>query len=472
MPVINFSGIASGIDSNALIQALTDATRKQRIEPKEKKVDQLTETNTGLTDLSSKYGALKTLLSEFTTLGGGALVKSAGSSDETVLSASATGLASNGVYTVTVAQLAKNATGSFNDRFASDTTIVNSSINNGAAAANRTLTVSIGTGAELETVSIELTNTTTWAEVAASFNTQSSKAEASLVNVGTTASPSYALVVTTNNEGISKGNLSFSAGSEITTAGVGAMVSNNVNQATNSQFTISGITGTITRDTNKITNVIPDVTFNLSKVGSATVTIADDIASTSAKVQEFVDSYNEIVTYINESNLIQREENGSDVENIFGPLARTRVDDSSLGTLREVIASTAYTSGTAVRILADLGIETQRDGTLLFKTDTFEEAMSEESSSVNQILTTFSETMASTNGTIDQFIRFNGLFDLTINANKQSITNLNDQIAQAEAQIAQEEQSQRARFARLEALIGRLNQQSSALNSALAGLQG
>ncbi len=169
MPLINFSGIASGIDSNALIEALTSATRKQRITPSQDKIDELTEANASLEELDTKFAALKDKASDFTTLSGGALVKSAESSDETAVTATATGLATNGTYTVSVTTIAKNATGSFNDRFASDDTIVNSGINNGDPAGQRTLTVSIGTGAELETTSIELTNTTTWAEVAASF---------------------------------------------------------------------------------------------------------------------------------------------------------------------------------------------------------------------------------------------------------------------------------------------------------------
>ena len=38
MPLINFAGLASGIDSNALIDATLTAQRKQKVQPKKDKI--------------------------------------------------------------------------------------------------------------------------------------------------------------------------------------------------------------------------------------------------------------------------------------------------------------------------------------------------------------------------------------------------------------------------------------------------
>ncbi|NBN99637.1 MAG: hypothetical protein EBV19_10435, partial [Flavobacteriia bacterium] len=60
--------------------------------------------------------------------------------------------------------------------------------------------------------------------------------------------------------------------------------------------------------------------------------------------------------------------------------------------------------------------------------------------SVNSILADFADTAALTGGTIDQYIRYQGLFDTTLNSNKTSITDLNQRIADTEKQIARNEE--------------------------------
>jgi flagellar hook-associated protein 2 len=123
-----------------------------------------------------------------------------------------------------------------------------------------------------------------------------------------------------------------------------------------------------------------------------------------------------------------------------------------------------------VRIFSDLGITTERDGTLKFDTTRLQTAVATEPSSVSSVLQTFADTVAATGGTIDIYTRFNGLFDISTNSNKTLITNLNQQISEAEKQIARKEEELRARFARLESQMSRLQQQQSSLTSALSGL--
>ncbi|MCB0310665.1 MAG: flagellar filament capping protein FliD, partial [Bdellovibrionales bacterium] len=204
--------------------------------------------------------------------------------------------------------------------------------------------------------------------------------------------------------------------------------------------------------------------------GSATVTVSDDTAATAAVVQEFVDKYNEIVAFINSGNLVTRQEEGDEVDNIFSPLAKTSVDDGILSQIRSNFSASSYSSGDAVRIFADLGITTERDGTLLFDQEEFEDALSDEPESVRNILQNFGDVAGVTGGTIDQYTRFNGLIDIVVNGNKDLISDLNDQIARAEASILREEETLRQRFARLEGLIGQLQNQQAALSSALSSL--
>ncbi len=476
MSVINFSGLASGIDSTALIKALTDATRKQRVTPNETKVEELTDSNDKLGELKTMLSDLKTNAQGFSTLAGGALSKLATSSNEAFASATAAKSASNGSYSITVAQRARNATHSFDDRFAATTTPINTNINNSDPAVDRTVTYTIGTGTNEEEIEVVVTNTMTADEFVTQFNSQATKAVASLVNMGTAATPSYAIVVNSVNEGTEKGDISVAVGARITdpnndaSTADGAFVTATQSTAQNAQFSVTGITGTITRSTNSVSDVIPGITLTLNDIGTSVITVSDDSDATLSVMEDFIEKFNEIVNFIKENNLVSREEAGSDVKNVFSPLAKTRVDDNALTALRSAISGATYASGAQVRIFSDLGITTERDGTLKFDSAVFRTAISNEAASANQVLKNFADEASLTGGTIDVFIRFQGLLDVTVDGNTTLITDLNKRIATAEAFITRQEENMRARFARLESTVAKMQAQQNALTSALAGL--
>jgi len=305
----------------------------------------------------------------------------------------------------------------------------------------------------------------TAADFVSAFNAASSKAEASLVNVGTSASPFYKIVITSNYEGTEKGTIARTAiGSDIL-----SLLTYSQDPAADATIIVTGI-GVITRATNTISDVIPGLTMNLSSAGTATIRISEDVDTTVSKVQNMVDSYNDIVKFINENNQVTRDETKKEVVNTFAPLASSRVDDNALTALRNALSASVASGGSAVRIFADLGITTQRDGTLAFDSSKLKTALADEPSSVSAILSDFADAAATTGGTIDLYTRFNGLLDLTVNNNKDAISDLNSRIQEVERQIARQEEALKARYARLEGLMSKLQQQQSSLTSALSGL--
>jgi flagellar hook-associated protein 2 len=464
--IVNFTGLASGIDSNALIEALLEQKRSSRIRPLQEKNSALEETNSAFSDLKTKLNALKDLADNFRLVNGGGLAKLAASSNESAVGVSASNAASNGSYSVTVSQLAKNGSISFNDRFSASNATINSAINNGAVAADRTVTYTIGTGGTAETIAIELTSSSTLSDLVTSFNEQSSNAEASVINVGTSSAPSYALVINSLNSGTELGSVAASVGSEITSAGSGAFSASTTSQATNASFSVSGISGTLTRSSNAINDVISGLTLNLQGTGSSTLTVSDDADASAENVQELVDAYNEVLTFIRENDLVSREEDGQEVSNIFGPLASTSLDENVISALRGAFSNSGTTGG-LINILADLGVTTQRDGSLSFDVDTFKEALSQDAGSVNTIMQNLGESLAAVDGTIAQFTRFNGLIDQSVTSNQNEIRGNESRIGDLEKALAREEESLIKRFSRLEGLIGQLNSQQNALSSLL-----
>jgi flagellar hook-associated protein 2 len=466
MATTSFGGIASGLDTQALIDATINSTRQTRVKPNQDRVNELEGSNIALEDLTKKLTTLQDALIPFTTLQGGGVSKIGTSSKESVVSATATTSASNGSYSITVNSLASNHTYSFDQTYASTTDALQSDLTGSESEADRTVTFTIGSGAGQETVSIVVPDGSYTAQnFIDAFNSNSSKGRASLVNIGTASSPSYKVVIGSLYEGIDKGAIARS--------NLGASLTNltafSESTAADSSITITGI-GTIARSTNNISDIIPGVTLSLSSTGTSTIKISEDAPATTTKVQQFVDAYNDLVGFLAENNKVTEEQRGRETINVFSPLSSSRLDDNVLFALRSKVSESVASGGISVRVLADLGITTQRDGTLKLDSSKLQEAIASEVTSVSSVLSVFADATATTSGIINQFTKFNGLLDLSINANKTTIDDLNQRIADAEAQIDRQTEQLRAKYARLESLMGKLQNQQASLTSALAGL--
>lgn len=183
-------------------------------------------------------------------------------------------------------------------------------------------------------------------------------------------------------------------------------------------------------------------------------------------MEAFVDAYNDVVRYISEKDAITQEQNGPEIVNIFGPLAGSSVDENVLSSLRSSITSSGKSGGT-VNIFADLGITTERDGTLKFDRDKFSTALSSDPEGVRTITQNLGENLSAVDGTIAQYIRFNGIIGLAETSNSDRISTLNDRITNVESLLAKQKDNLTSQYARLEALIGKLNSQQSALSGIL-----
>jgi flagellar hook-associated protein 2 len=459
-PIISFSGIASGIDSASLIRALLDRERAARVKPLQTRIADYRDTSSSLGELKTLLSTLSAAADKFRLVNGGALAKSASSGDETVVTASASNAASPGVYNLTVNQLAKNATfsfGSSGETYGSSTAAIS-----GGSAFSSTVSVEIGEG--FDTVDISVDETTTLADFASQFNEQTTAATASVVNIGTESSPDYRIVINSNKEGTAQGYIQVTVGAALSARG--AFDTNSVDNATNAQFSIAGISGTITRSSNTVSDVLPGVTLALKGTGSTSLSVSLNTSQSAAVVEKFVEAYNELVRYVAENDLVTQEGEGADRISVFGTLSRTSLDENILSSLRGAFSSVSG-SGELVNTLADLGITTERDGTLTFDRTTFSSALSSDSVSAAGILERLGERLASIDGTIAQFTRFNGLIDQAVNGNNSQVTSLETRIAEIEASLLQQEQLLTLRFARLEGLIGKLSSQQTQLASLL-----
>jgi flagellar hook-associated protein 2 len=456
MALVNFFGAASGLDTGGLIDALLEQQRKSRIAPLQKKAATLSETKSAFSDLSTKLNKLKDVAYSFRSISSGVIARSATSSNENVLTATATNGATNTSATVNVTQIASNGTLSFNNTFSSRDAVINPN-------ANGTVDFTIGTGASAESFSINVSSTTSVQDFIDSFNNSNDKAVASTVNVGSEASPEYKIVISSLAEGTDAGNLSVTDSSGIL-AGV------TLSQATDAQLSISGISGSITRSSNSISDLIPGVKLQLSKPGTTTIAVSTDTESSATNARELVEAFNELAGFIREKDTVSTQNiNGQD-EAVFGSLSLTSMDESVLSSIKNGFFSSSLTGG-LINSMADLGITTKRDGSLNFDQNTFAAALSKDSASVNKIMANLGDALGSTGGIIDQFNRFGGLLDNAKKSTDEEISRVNQKILDLQRSVSRQEENLIAQFSRLESQISRMQSQGSYLQSIIGGIK-
>lgn len=463
MPIAQFSGLASGIDSASLIDALIEAKLSVN-EKRKSEIEFLKSESSALDDFNEKLLALDDLIDPFRTANGGGVAKAATSTDSTVATAVVGSAATNASYSVDVISIANTATASFNETYSGLTDFA-------STTGSGTVTIIVGTGGNAKTISATVTqNVTTVDQLVTALNSDvdaDGRFAASAVNVGTEAAPDYRIVLSSLKSGTDLGQMSISADPSMTEFQSGVTT---LEQATDAVFHVDGINGNITRSSNSVSDVLSGVTLQLSKAGSTVISIGNDAQETADKVSEIVTAFNDIVTYIKENNTVTQNANSSDKTNVFGSLAKTRLDDDFIGQFRLNLSAATAASGTAVTSISEIGISTNRDGTLSFDEEDFLDAVAADPLGVTEVLNDFADTTSGVGGMLYQYTRFQGFIDISQTSNQSQIDNLNRSIENLERQADKTRSSLTQRFARLESISAELQSQQGALTSALSSL--
>ena len=332
-----------GIDVSSVVQQILGESDGQLTEWQ----NELSTLQTQAGDLSSINGDLNNLATSVQALADplGALTSlSATSSDNTVLTASASSTAAAGSSDVVVNSLATTGT-VYTDDFAGG---ANASIlPSGQTSGEIGLQVG-GSGGIVDPIAITAGSNDTLTTLASSINSQ---------NLGVTAS------VVTDANGSRLALTSQSTGS----AGALAITSNNTNLnfdaptgGSNASLTINGVP--YSSASNTITGAIPGVTLSLAGADpneTVQVAVGPDATQITNAINNFVSAYNQVIGDINQQYTINASTNTE------GPLG----SDTSLRDLQSsLLADAAYAlplnSNSGYTNLASLGINTNDDGTL------------------------------------------------------------------------------------------------------------
>lgn len=493
--MISFGGLASGLDTNAIIAALVDV---ERIPIRQLEAKQETE-NAKL----NLVGNFKDLVKALQTAADGLRSDDkfydfrVQSSDESVASFGTSGSAEPGSHTLSVVSLAQSDRWAFDGVLDADTDL--------ASADGEQLDFNVnGTN-----YSIALTQAnSSLNEIAAEINSLAGDdVSASVVNVGTDSAPNHQLVLSSDNTGEDyriTGITSSIAGLNIDGTGPdgagAAQSANNITVGTNAVAIIDGLT--VERESNEFNGVVEGVDISLQSADVGTeisFTVEADSEAVKEKIQSFVDAYNEVVNFANGQNTYS-EDDGAGGE-LFGDSILRSVKASMSSALFNVDLADVMADTEGFSTLSLVGIKSSNDGTLSIDDTIFDQKFSDNLDALADLFidadgfdnagaaegtAEFYVDTSADSGLAEKLYRSldilfgsipdgaggsnDALFDSRTDSLQSSIDQLQDSIDSKERYLEVFEQNLIQRYANLERLMGGLNAQGDALVNGLAGI--
>lgn len=459
---ISFGGLASGLDTKAIISALVAIERRP--------ISALETKKTSLGKQKSLYGDLRGLLDKLETAAKALkttddfLKMKAVSSDENVVTVEASNNAEPGTYSLRVVELAQaqvNAT-------------------TGSASPTESLggaaSFFINSGGNQNLISVANPTLNSIADaINQADDDNDTGVRAEVVDTGNPANGGanrYQLVVRSTTPGVENGfTIVNDDGSAAFQAVITQVAGNNLSEAQDAELLINGTPGgtggiTIYRPTNQVSDLWPGITLDLKSVPSPnkdiTITVSTDAEATSKKVQEFVDAYNKVVDFFTEQNALTAEGKAK------GPLFGDSTLRSMRSSLRGIVgASVGDTGNSAYQLLAQAGITSDTAGKLTFNSTKFAESLADDEEAVTRLFAGDTNGIANKLlGQIDSYTdSVEGLIKTRSEAFDRQVKDTQTRIDQAERRVTLYQQQLETKYANLESLLTRLQGQGTSLNS-------
>lgn len=364
MATITSLGVGSGLDLNTIVTKLV-ALERQPLTQMQSQASLLQTQVSSFGQISSLMGSLQTASNALTNplLWSGSAVSSG---DTSVVSVTAGTDVAAGNYAVTVQQLANSQTLASGASYASSSDLVGSG----------TLTLDLGswnsdqssftpkTGGS--SINIDVTASDTVQTLADKINGAGAGITATLV----TDSSGVRLALRSSSTGAANGfrvQAADSDGNNTDALGLslvafdppnGATAMQLMQGSTDAKATVNGIA--VTAASNALTSVVAGLTLNLNNVSATPVNVTStaDTASVQAAVKTFASAYNAMVSYISSQTKYDA------TAKVGGLLQGDSAATGLQAKLRAMVGSSSGASSTFPR-LSDIGLEVQRDGTLL-----------------------------------------------------------------------------------------------------------
>ncbi|WP_085308497.1 MULTISPECIES: flagellar filament capping protein FliD [Planktotalea] len=133
-------------------------------------------------------------------------------------------------------------------------------------------------------------------------------------------------------------------------------LTSDISAATDAAFSVDGVE--VTRSGNTIDDLFPGHRITLNSLGTATLNSSESSTSVRERIAGFIDEVNALKSYLNTAT--QRGVNGATA----GPLAGDSAAQSILNKVRSITTQPILGYGDTPVYLAELGVKTERDGSL------------------------------------------------------------------------------------------------------------
>lgn len=464
------TGLGSGMDIDSMVSAILTAERA----PKETQLSNLeTKTTAKLTSLGQLKGAVSAFQSALVTLNSTSsfLARTVSSSTNSVATGTATQSASAGSYKLEVEQLASGSK-------VATAAVTDSSVTLGTG----TLTLSLGANTAA-TINIDSSNnslagirdainkTSSNSGINASIITDNQGSRLVLTSTKTGEGKDITLSVNETSAGSSSTNtLSRLAYSGPVTAPDAADYAGGETDvdyladlsayqqgpqtlaiAQSAKFKVDGLS--VTRDTNAVSDVVSGLSFTLKETGSTNLTVTRDESGVQSKVQGFVDAYNTLIGFINTETKVTRVDDTS--EPVVGSLVGDGGVRSLVNSIRSAI-NTPQGGSSSLQLLADMGVTTQKDGTLALDSDKLSAAISSDFEGVASYFTGDTGLAARLGSVLSPYTASGGILESRTSALEGTLDSIDKQ--------------KEALDARMESVKTRLYNQYNAMDSLLAQL--
>jgi flagellar hook-associated protein 2 len=447
MATITFSGLATGLDSASLIDQLVQIER-QPITSLEKRQATLQKNVTLLQELNSKLSAVKSAATKLSTATS-FFVKKVTNADETSLGVSAGSNADVGTHLIAINALARAST------------LASASFNDTTTTTVGTGTLDISVGATTKSITIDSSNNTLQG-IRDAINDSDIDVTASIIPENDGPNPTYRLAVVGKNTG-TVNTITIDTSGLTRGASDVALNFTTTQAAQDASLTIDGIA--ISRSNNTISDAISGVTLDAKATSTSAiqVTVNDDTEAIKTQVNDFIQAYNDVQSFISTQTKYDS------TTKTAGPLT----GDSALRSLQRSLASVIATTVTGTpSILAEVGVSTQKDGTLSVDETKFSNALQTNLEGVSNLFLSASNGVATT--AIDYITQAtrsgDGLISGRISSIQDTISEIGKQIDRKTDDLDRYRDSLVLRFTSLETLVSQLQGQGQFLAQHLSSL--
>lgn len=467
----SITGLGSGLDIDALVEVTVEAEKA----PKQGQIDRLTaKTETSLSAVGTLKAAMEAFEASLTALTSKSTSfdgLSAKSSTETVATVTSNSGAVEGSYALNVTSLAtasKVATASLSG--GSSTTF----------ASGGKLTIDVGDNAHY---SVNVAAGASLSSIRDSINSQLSSSAGISANIVTDSNGSR-LVLSSETTGENT-DIFMSGTGDLSALNVNVTSTTDENGVTtvahdlqkqtgtgagyitlsaDAKFTLDGLEMSSSTNT---TSALSGLSITLTGKGESTISMSTNTDGIKSSVETFVTAYNTLISVTNALTRVSVSADGSTTD--AGALVGDATMRTMMNSIRSALVEPSTTSGN-LSILAQLGVSTNKDGTLTVDEKALSDGVAANYDSVKSFFTGDDGLISRLGDVTSVYTAKGGLLESKENSLKGTLEGLDDQQDALDRRIETLQTSLYKKYNTMDALVAQLNATSSSILETLNAL--